>query len=398
MHPADQANQQLVDRLIAEGALWSRSLIAAFRATPRHRFVDRIFLFQRKQNLWREILTRDPGLEELRLLYADRALITHLHRSAPDDAGRPISSSSQPSLMALMLEDMRVAPGQTVLEIGAGTGYNAALLAHMAGPGQVTTLDVDRNVLSEAWVHLRAFPERAVTLKHTDGRYGLPEAAPFDRIMVTAATADLEPAWLDQLTPEGLLLTPLALAPGLAYVLCGTATEGIFEGQLVRPAYFMPLRAEGEAGDLEEHSEPLAPETKTVAAPWSGWFDRKRPRAGWLGFSQALAVYGLLHGLRVQFQTLPSGESLYGVRGREGACWFGIRKWYVSEKAGCDLGWKLWRAFLDAGAPRPTEFRLRASARHNLPQSSDETYMREGTHCRQQWTLTEPRSRLSAFS
>src|SRR5215831_15595603 len=75
---ADRANQEMVDRLISEGALWSVPIIAAFRATPRHRFLDRVFQYSRKSERWREVITRDPGREELRIVYSDRALITHL--------------------------------------------------------------------------------------------------------------------------------------------------------------------------------------------------------------------------------------------------------------------------------------------------------------------------------
>src|SRR5262249_16367705 len=241
---AERANQDMVDAFIADGALWSPTLIAAFRATPRHRFLDRVFLYQARRQRWREVLTRDAGSAELPIVYSDRALITHLSPPQDGQAQVAISSSSQPSLMALMLEDLRLAPGQHVLEIGAGTGYNAALMAHVVGPGRVVTVDVDRNVLSEAWDHLRAFPEREVQLKFADGRSGFPALGPYDRIMVTAATPDLEPAWLEQLAPGGWLLAPLALAPGLAYVVRGTASHGVFDGRLIRPAYFMPLRAE----------------------------------------------------------------------------------------------------------------------------------------------------------
>jgi protein-L-isoaspartate O-methyltransferase len=159
---ADQANQEMVDRLIALGALWSPRLIDAFRATPRHRFLDRVFQYTRKHNCWREVPTRDPGPDAIRLLYSDRALITRLGRSAPAAPEAAISSSSQPSLMAQMLEDLKPAPGQRTLEIGAGTGYNAALLAHVVGPGLVTSLDVDRQVLAQARDHLRGLSERRV--------------------------------------------------------------------------------------------------------------------------------------------------------------------------------------------------------------------------------------------
>src|SRR6516162_1559401 len=181
---AEQANQRLVDQLIARGALWSRPLIEAFRATPRHRFLDRVWHYQRQQGGWREVRTHAPGRHELRLLYADRALTTRLSEPAPGQPPAPISSSSQPSLMAEILEDLRLSPGLRVLEIGAGTGYNAALLAYMVG--RVVSLEVDRGVLAEAEQHLRAFPDRHVELRHGDGRLGCPEDAPFDRILVTA--------------------------------------------------------------------------------------------------------------------------------------------------------------------------------------------------------------------
>src|SRR5262249_54356023 len=142
------ANEQMVDRLIAEGTLWSAPLITAFRATPRECFLDRVFQYHRKSGRWREIITRDPGPEELRLLYSDRALITRLSPPQPGEPEMPISSSSQPSLMAQMLEDLRPGPGMRILEIGAGTGYNAALLAPLARPPPVVSIDLDRPALA----------------------------------------------------------------------------------------------------------------------------------------------------------------------------------------------------------------------------------------------------------
>jgi protein-L-isoaspartate O-methyltransferase len=410
---AEQANQHMVDRLIAQGALWSPALIAAFRATPRHRFLDRVFQYQRKHDRWRELITRDPGLEELNVLYADRALITRLSPAGRHGPALPISSSSQPSLMAQMLEDLRLTPsplpsppaggeegkgegvGLRTLEVGAGTGYNAALLAHVVGPDLVTALDVDREVLSEAWDHLRGFPERRVQLKHADGRHGWAEAAPFDRIMVTAATPDLEPAWLEQLSENGVLVAPLALAPGLAFVIQGSGNEKGFCGRLTRAAYFMPLRAEGDSGATEAEA-PAPAALRSVRAPWAGWFDRRRARAGWLGFIQSLAFFGLLRGLRVSYQTLTDGQTTFGVSdpANESVCWLGPYHWQVGGDAGRELGWELWRAFLDAGGPWPTEFRLRVgppggSATEGRPQC----YVRQGVRYQQVWELIEPRER-----
>jgi protein-L-isoaspartate(D-aspartate) O-methyltransferase len=386
---ADRANQDLVDRLIAQGALWSPPLIAAFRATPRHRFLDRVFQYQRKQDRWREVATRDPGAEELRLLYSDRALITRLGRARPP---APISSSSQPSLMAQMLEDLRPEAGQRVLEVGAGTGYNAALLAHRVGPGLVTSLDVDRAVLAEAEEHLRAFPERRLEVRHADGRLGLPEAAPYARIMVTAATPDLEPAWLEQLAPGGVLLAPLVLAPGLAYVVRGTAVGGMFHGRLTRAAYFMPLRAEGEEGPREEEPAGGGP-LQAVRAPWAEWFDRRRPRLGWVGFIQALAFYAYLRGLDVAYRASDPPPAFRVADPGGAACVLGVHTWQVSGAAGRDLGWRLWRGFLDAGGPWPTEFQLHARPAGGLRAARPESYLHQGPRCQHLWQLMEPRER-----
>jgi protein-L-isoaspartate(D-aspartate) O-methyltransferase len=393
--PAELANQAMVDRLIGVGALWSPGLIAAFRQTPRHLFLHRVYQYHRRSGRWREVATRDPGPDELRLLYSDRALITRLSRGSPTEAPVPISSSSQPSLMAQMLEDLRPEPGGRVLDVGAGTGYNAALLAHVAGPGRVWSIDVDRQVLSEAWDHLHAFAARRVELRHADGRCGYAEAAPFDRVMVTAATPDLEPAWLEQLAPGGVLVAPLALAPGLAFVVRGTVRGGTFEGRLTRAAFFMPLRGEAEAGAEPEAAPPAGP-FEAVAAPWADWFDRRRPRPGWLGFSQSLAFYALLRGLRLAYQALAGGEATFGVAEPDGAswCWLGEQTWHVTGTAGRELGRRLWRAFLDAGGPWPTEWRLRASP-HGDPGRGGgrEVYQRQGPRCRQVWELVERRDR-----
>ena len=397
------ANEAMVDWMIADGALWSPALIGAFRPTPRNCFLDRVFQFQPKHDRWREIITRDPGPEELRVVYSDRALITRLSPQTPPGPEMPISSSSQPTLMASMLEDVQLAQGQRVLEVGAGTGYNAALMAHVVGPGLVTSIDVDREVLSEAWDHLRRFPDRQVKLHHADGRHGFAEAAPFDRIMITAATDDLELAWLEQLTKQGRLLAPLALAPGLAFVVCGGMSQGIFEGQLTRAAYFMPLRAEGETGLDEPFRPHVLDGVRSSSAPWASWFDRKRPRVNWLRFIQALAFYGWLRGLDVEYRTLPNGRPVYGVSAakrsaseadRAPFCWLGPKQWEASGPEGRDLGWHLWRDFLDAGGPWPTEFRLQACPHGQLPpQGGREEYLRTGPRTQQRWQLIETRRR-----
>jgi protein-L-isoaspartate(D-aspartate) O-methyltransferase len=403
----ERAHHRLIDQLIARGALWSRPLIDAFRSTPRHRFLDRVYQFQRQEGNWRVVPTQPLDKAGLRLVYSDRALITHLSPSGPGQSPVPISSSSQPSLMAQMLEDLQPAPGLEVLEIGAGTGYNAALLSAV-GCG-VVSVDVDRRVLAEAQAHLRDLGGREVEFLHADGRAVLGGGRRFDRVMVTAATPDLERAWLQQVRDGGMVLAPLALAPGLSCTVRGNVEGSVFEGRLIRPAYFMPLREEASATgpDPSAAAGTLPPPQKLhrVAAPWGEWNERKM-LPGAPAYAQAMAFLAWLEGLTVVYQTGADDRPTYGigdlVRGH--ACWLGQREWRVTGRAGQELGRRVWRTYLDAGGPWPTEFRLRA-----WPLGAPESgvactgctvrlaYRRDGVHCRQVWELLDPRQRPGCF-
>jgi len=127
--------------------------------------------------------------------------------------GQCISSASAPEVIALMLEQLDARPGDRVLEIGAGTGYNAALLAHIVGArGHVVTVDLDEDLVSGARAHLAEAGYGRVNVIQGDGALGSPAPQAYDRIMLTVASADIAPAWREQLArPHGRLVMPLAL-------------------------------------------------------------------------------------------------------------------------------------------------------------------------------------------
>ena len=182
----ESLHHQLVDTLKRDGSIRTPAVEAAFRAVPRHPFLPAV------------------ALEEV---YQDEAIPTR--RSAD---GTPVSSSSQPAAMAIMLEQLDVRPGHRVLEIGAGTGYNAALLAHLAGEaGEVVSIDIDEDIVAAAREHLAAvgLGSERVRVGHGDGGLGFPEAAPYDRIVLTVGAWDVVPAWHEQLAEGGRLLLPL---------------------------------------------------------------------------------------------------------------------------------------------------------------------------------------------
>lgn len=177
---------QLVEKLRAGDHVRSERVARAFRAVPRHVFL--------------------PHLEPEQA-YRDEAFPIKYGSD-----GRPISSSSQPAIMARMLEQLDVEPGHRVLEIGAGTGYNAALLACLVGEtGSVVTVDIDADLVVGAREHLAAHGLSTVTVACGDGGLGWPPQAPYDRIIVTVGAWDLASAWTQQLVPTGRLVVPLDL-------------------------------------------------------------------------------------------------------------------------------------------------------------------------------------------
>src|SRR5262249_61279870 len=139
--------------------------------------------------------------------YLDTFIAT---KRQPD--GEVISSSSQPEIMAIMLEQLDLQPGQRVLEIGAGTGYNAALLAHVVRDGgRVTTLDLDDDIVAGARAHLAAAGVTSVRVVCADGWAGCGEGGPFDRIILTGGAHDISPALRAPLAPGGRRVLPLGV-------------------------------------------------------------------------------------------------------------------------------------------------------------------------------------------
>jgi protein-L-isoaspartate(D-aspartate) O-methyltransferase len=139
--------------------------------------------------------------------YSHGNVVTHR-----DAGGVAVSSASSAGTVAGMLQQLEVRPGHRVLEIGAGNGYNAVLLARLAGPqGQVTTVEIDAEVAAGARRNLTAAGYPGVRVICGDGADGYPAAAPLDRIIVTAGAWDIPPAWLEQLAPAGRIVVPLRI-------------------------------------------------------------------------------------------------------------------------------------------------------------------------------------------
>jgi protein-L-isoaspartate(D-aspartate) O-methyltransferase len=152
-----------------------------------------------------------------------------------------------------MLEQLDVRPGHRVLEIGAGTGYNAALLSWLVGPaGSVTTIEYDDAVASAAGTALSGLGE-AVTVVHGDGMLGAPGRPSFDRIVVTAGAWDIPSAWREQLAEDGRLVVPLRIL-GLTRTVVFERVGAVLRSRSVVEDGFMPMRG---VGAVREQNIPV---------------------------------------------------------------------------------------------------------------------------------------------
>ncbi len=154
----------------------------------------------------------------------------------------PTSSSSAPRVMERMLELLDVDAGMDVLEIGAGTGYNAALLDDRVAPGRVTTIEVDPAIADHGRRAL-ARAGRAVTVVTGDGALGHPDNAPYDRVIATASAVTVPYAWVAQSRPGGVIVVPVAGSfDRQAFARLVIGNDGTAHGHFHGGASFMRLR------------------------------------------------------------------------------------------------------------------------------------------------------------
>ncbi|MFG3339563.1 methyltransferase, FxLD system [Glycomyces sp. NPDC048151] len=220
---AHQLRTRLVGSLRSRGVIRTGAVETAMLAVPRHRFVPEA---------------------PLRIAYADDVYVTKRNSD-----GEPVSSASQPAIVAEMLEQLDVQPGHRVLEIGAGTGYNAALLDVLVGPeGAVTTVDIDADTAGRARKALDDVGSDRVRVVQGDGELGFIDGAPYDRIIATVGTWDLPPAWWDQLAEGGRLVAPLSIR-GCEHSVAFDYADGVMRSRSVVGCGFMPMRGLGSQED-----------------------------------------------------------------------------------------------------------------------------------------------------
>lgn len=191
---------------------------------------------------------RSHGVTDKRVLNAmesiDRSrFITGIFSErAFEDMPLPIACGqtiSQPSVVGLMTQALRISPRDKVLEIGTGSGYQAAILARLAR--RVYTVDRHARLVREARAIFDAEGLNNITTITADGSHGLPEQAPFDRILVTAAAEDPPSPLLAQLKVGGIMVIPVGQSDAVQTLIRARRLETGFEYDELRPVRFVPL-------------------------------------------------------------------------------------------------------------------------------------------------------------
>jgi methyltransferase of ATP-grasp peptide maturase system len=228
--------------------------VAAFATVPRHVFVPHLFLDPQSDGSFIPLDGDRPECRDewLAAVYSDDTLITQL--GGEDQAwktavaegsvtGVPTSSSSQPSLMATMLEALDVEDGQRVLEIGTGTGYNAALMCEALGSGHVASIDIDARLVESARERLAGLGY-SPTLAVADGADGFARGAPYDRIMATCSLPAIPRMWIAQMRRGGQILVNLHRPLGGGALVVLTAADQAHASGKFLPDHggFMPTR------------------------------------------------------------------------------------------------------------------------------------------------------------
>ncbi len=214
---AEAARWRMVEQQLRARDIVDEPVLAAMGRVPRHLFVE-------------------PAME--RFAYEDRPLSI--------GAGQTIS---QPYIVALMIQLLRVQPSHRVLEVGTGSGYQAAILAELAA--EVYTVEIIPSLTEEACARLGALGYRNVHVRHGDGYEGWPEVAPFDGIVVAAGAPRIPLPLIEQLREGGRIAIPVGIARETQDLILGEKRGGQLQVRSIAPVLFVPLTGKGGAQNWE---------------------------------------------------------------------------------------------------------------------------------------------------
>lgn len=216
----------------------------AVDAIPRETFIPEVIWVHRGDG-WSVPVRRGQEPERwAELAGSGDSIVIQMDDGAATEKGAwPTSSSTAPDAIIEMIDALEIQPGMRVLEVGTGSGYNAAVLARLVGTENVTTVEVDAILadLAREALDRAGYPVQVVT---GDGADGYAPGAPYDRIVVTASVHTMPYAWVEQTEPGGIIVVPWASTfhPDAPLAKLTVGADGHAAGRFIGPGFFMPIR------------------------------------------------------------------------------------------------------------------------------------------------------------
>ena len=248
--------QHLADDLRSRGELRDPGWREAVASVPRHLFVPQIH--EHHDGTWQQIASGSPrGLD---LVYTDRPLITALSERGCSAAAA--ARTAKPGLLVRMLEALDVREGHRVLEVGTGSGYGTALLAHRIGDDHVFSVDLAQDRITAARQRIAATGHHP-TLERADGTNGLAEHGPYDRILAHGSLPAVPQAWIDQLAEGGIVLFDLKVGAAAGNLIAlqrrGRRLQGRFLGPMGGAAAAAPPGRPAGGGRTRDRAAQAQP-------------------------------------------------------------------------------------------------------------------------------------------
>ena len=386
MDAAIKYQRQLLDqaRQIYQDTPISDATLQAYLATPRHLFVRRYR--QRASKEWCTV--NEENLDQhLPVLYGD----TSLTLFGDDDDSVP-STISQPSFVLRMLDLLLLQPGQSVLELGAGSGWNAALIGQLVGPaGRVWSLEIIPELAQGAADTIAELKISNVRIVAADAGEGYAAGAPYDRITFTAGTYDLPRQFYGQIKPGGLLLVVIKNAGGGDNLFLLEKVDDHFESVHSMPCGFVQMTGRYKSGhldpiDLEALPEWTALQHQEIARRPFWWGGKGREFFTWqtLGIRSFLGITEpLFRAFKVPKANAEATEQLYfGLWDRDKASLVLARDDELisyGNAAATELLLQHVHRWVDLGMPTAASFRLHVyqTDRHMVARDNQWVVQRE---------------------
>jgi protein-L-isoaspartate O-methyltransferase len=234
------------------------------RAVPREQFIpDQIYIRSPPEYRLEPLRREEDPSRWAAHVGSDEPVVTAVVQDAM--GVMPVSSSTAPWLMAQMLAALRLEPGMTVLEIGTGTGFNAACLAALGAA--VTSIEIDQVIAGQARSSLVGYDVEVIT---GNGELGCPRRAPFDRVIATASTHTIPYPWVEQTRDGGLIVVSYNGEHHDGAMLVLEVSGGVARGRADGEAHFMPLRGQAlihpAGGNREDLCIEVGPSGQRVSS------------------------------------------------------------------------------------------------------------------------------------